>query len=604
MKMFFNHGHTRTTLTNVRVGRARTPAAPFGRGTRPACPPHGRAALVVAIIALVSLSTLTTLAADPAITVSARQRYPWNGLVDVHFTITGDAGTKYDTSFTAKDKVGNTNITMRTLRKADGTVANVAKEQLLPGIYNWVWDAAADLPKDFKCDRISILVHSARAYPSNGLVAYWPFDGNLQDVSGNAYNMKSASVTYSSGVNGKTAYWKGSVSTTLSKSLSVSSSMTVACWVKPQKVGNKTGSINMGSGNFGLNFRDFAFIVQGKFGLSVEMQRVLVFKDDNCYLLKEINLSDGWHHVAVTVSGGGKPVLYVDGVAVTGATVVSFGGISLSSPTIGGKVRTGQNPEADQRYKGYLDDLLIYNRALSASEIKSVYSVATPPVSGTPRLDDITYSSSGLVAYWPFDKNGTDASSNGYNLTTAGISWPTGVGGYASYFSGTVNMSSSKAISVKNTMTIAFWAKPQKVGTRPTSLNMGYGNWGYNFDDYAFVVQGGLGISLETHRITVFKDDCCYLQWNGELGEQWHHYAITIANGGTPILFVDGVKKTNVTSTSFGSVTLLSPIIGGKTRTGQNPNSDQRYKGYLDELFIYNRVLSESEIKALCKTIE
>ena len=571
MKMFFNHGIHRI---------------------------HGMVLLAVAALG----TSLTSFAADPGITVSARQRYPWNGLVDINFTITGDAGVKYDTSFTAKDMVGNTNIAMRTIRKADGTAA-AATEQLMPGTYNWVWDAATDLPKDFKCDRISILVHSARAYPSNGLVAYWPFDGNLQDVSGNAYNMKSASVTYSFGVNGKTAYWNGSVSTTLTKALSVSSSMTVACWVRPQKVGNKTGSIHMGSGNFGLNFKDFAFVVQGKFGLSVEMQRVLVFKDDNCYLLKEINLSDGWHHVAVTVSGGGKPVLYVDGLAVTGATVVSFGGISLSSPTIGGKVRTGQNPVADQRYKGYLDDLLIYNRALSASEIKSVYSVATPPVSGTPRLDDITYSSSGLVAYWPFDKNGTDASSNGYNLSTSGISWPTGVSGAASYFSGSVNMSSSKEISVKNTMTIAFWAKPQKVGTGPTSLNMGYGNWGYNFDDYAFVVQGGLGISLETHRITVFKDDCCYLQWNGELGEQWHHYAVTIANGGTPVLFVDGVKKTNATSSSFGSVSLSSPIIGGKIRTGQNPNSDQRYKGYLDELFIYNRVLSESEIKALCKTI-
>ena len=77
---------------------------------------HGRAgtALVAALLALVSF---TAFASDPAITVSARQRYPWNGLVDVHFTITGDAGTKYDTSFTAKDMVGNTNIAMRTIRK-------------------------------------------------------------------------------------------------------------------------------------------------------------------------------------------------------------------------------------------------------------------------------------------------------------------------------------------------------------------------------------------------------------------------------------------------------------------------------------------------------
>lgn len=109
--------------------------------------------LLVAMLAHVCASA--GLAADPTITVQARQRYPWNGLVDINFTITGTSGTKYDTSFTAKDMVGNTNIAMRTIRKADGTAA-AAKEQLLPGTYNWVWDAAADLPKDFKCDRVTV----------------------------------------------------------------------------------------------------------------------------------------------------------------------------------------------------------------------------------------------------------------------------------------------------------------------------------------------------------------------------------------------------------------------------------------------------------------
>ena len=108
-----------------------------------------------AVLTLAIVGMALTAAADPGITVSARQRYPWSGLVDINFTITGDAGKKYDTSFTAKDMVGNTNIAMRTIRKADGTAA-ASKEQLLPGTYSWVWDAAADLPKDFKCDRVTV----------------------------------------------------------------------------------------------------------------------------------------------------------------------------------------------------------------------------------------------------------------------------------------------------------------------------------------------------------------------------------------------------------------------------------------------------------------
>ena len=113
---------------------------------------HGLAALTLACFGM----AWAAFAAEPTILVEARQRYPWNGLVDLHFTITGTSGTRYDTSFTAKDMVGGTNITMATIRKSNGVVANASKEPLLPGNYNWVWDAAADLPKNWQCDRVTV----------------------------------------------------------------------------------------------------------------------------------------------------------------------------------------------------------------------------------------------------------------------------------------------------------------------------------------------------------------------------------------------------------------------------------------------------------------
>jgi len=127
---------------------------------------HRVASLTLAIVGM----AWAAVAAEPTISVSARQRYPWNGLVDLNFTITGTSGTKYDTSFTAKDMVGNTNITMQTIRKADGSAANVAKEQLTPGNYKWVWDAAADLPKDFQCDRVTV---TGKAVEAHGKVQLW-----------------------------------------------------------------------------------------------------------------------------------------------------------------------------------------------------------------------------------------------------------------------------------------------------------------------------------------------------------------------------------------------------------------------------------------------
>jgi uncharacterized repeat protein (TIGR02543 family) len=118
------------------------------------------------LLAGVGMALNSAIAAPAVSDISARQRYPWNGLVDLKFTIMGESGTKYDTSFTAKDMVGGTNVAMKTIRKSDGTTA-AEKEKLLPGTYNWIWDAAADLPNDFKCERMTMTgTADLSAFPS------------------------------------------------------------------------------------------------------------------------------------------------------------------------------------------------------------------------------------------------------------------------------------------------------------------------------------------------------------------------------------------------------------------------------------------------------
>ena len=91
--------------------------------------------------------------------VSAKQRYPWNGLVDIGFTVNGEVGVAYSLSIRAKDMVGGgTNLPMRSVYRVDGSSVNVSGEAVQVGTYHWVWDAAADLPKDFKCERVTVEV--------------------------------------------------------------------------------------------------------------------------------------------------------------------------------------------------------------------------------------------------------------------------------------------------------------------------------------------------------------------------------------------------------------------------------------------------------------
>ena len=78
--------------------------------------------------------------------VEAHQRYPWNGKVDIDFTIESeDATADFKVTFECKDHGGNTNIVMKTIRNNDKGDAATAFT-LKAGTYRFTWDADADVP--------------------------------------------------------------------------------------------------------------------------------------------------------------------------------------------------------------------------------------------------------------------------------------------------------------------------------------------------------------------------------------------------------------------------------------------------------------------------
>ena len=77
-----------------------------------------------------------------------RQRYPWNGYVDIDLSISGDSGKSYPTTFTAYDTIGGTNISMNALAIEGGSDTNKT-QALRPGTWRLVWNADMDLPNEY-----------------------------------------------------------------------------------------------------------------------------------------------------------------------------------------------------------------------------------------------------------------------------------------------------------------------------------------------------------------------------------------------------------------------------------------------------------------------
>lgn len=99
------------------------------------------------VIAL-SLIALATFADGPAVSdVTAKQRYPWNGLVDISCTVSGIVGTTNGLTFAvaavmpdsdAARKVSHFWVVRNGMNSTDYAVRT-------NGDYRLVWDAQADL---------------------------------------------------------------------------------------------------------------------------------------------------------------------------------------------------------------------------------------------------------------------------------------------------------------------------------------------------------------------------------------------------------------------------------------------------------------------------
>jgi len=127
--------------------------------------------------------------------------------------------------------------------------------------------------------------------------------------------------------------------------------------------------------------------------------------------------SGNWHLVVATVDSSNVLKLYEDNNMIYTTTLSPARNASNTSPvTIGDRFASGSEP-----FEGDIDDLSIWNRALTSSEINDIYT-GTSPIGLT--------NNSGLLAYYDFEDTGntlTNISSVSNTTTTASPS----VSGYS-----------------------------------------------------------------------------------------------------------------------------------------------------------------------------
>jgi hypothetical protein len=112
------------------------------------------------LILTLAAATLAAIAAAEPVSVNvtnARQRYPWNGLVDIEYVVTGTG--QYRVTATAKDNASGLTHPVTTVT-GDGA----AGATVISGTHRLVWNAATDAP-GLKTDRLSVTIQVTDSAP-------------------------------------------------------------------------------------------------------------------------------------------------------------------------------------------------------------------------------------------------------------------------------------------------------------------------------------------------------------------------------------------------------------------------------------------------------
>ena len=219
--------------------------------------------------------------------------------------------------------------------------------------------------------------------PTNGLLSWYPFNGNANDESGNGNDgtVQGASLDSNSYLfNGSNDY----IDLGDDSSLNPSGSLTFSAKVNLDDLADGLNTIigrnNNSSGqdgygyNYGLLLNEGNQTVKMRFGIGQEADGTILDIDEPI----NINQANTWYHVAVSYDNS-SVAFYLDGTLVHTVSYSRLDGNHQNSySTFIGKYR----PKLEFHFKGKIDDVGIWNRALSQAEVAQLHNEVvdtTPP---------------------------------------------------------------------------------------------------------------------------------------------------------------------------------------------------------------------------------
>ena len=411
-----------------------------------------------------------------------------------------------------------------------------------------------------------------------GMVGWWPGDGNADDIVSGNHGTLQGDATFAAGMVGQAFSLDGVgdwVELVGAEALSLTNSdFTVDAWVNlsnPRHIDPVLGTLT-GARNEGLH------LAAAHGGQNPYMG--FWFNDTGAPTVISANT---WYHLTWRYTKStGEHAIFVNGTLDKSSTGhESFQGT--------GTVYIGRSV-GSQPFTGLIDEVEIFNRALSEAEIRAIYDagsagkIKVPPP--PPPGPDAIQAPEGMVGWWPGDGNADDIVGGNHGTPQGDATFATGMVGEAFSLDGDgdwVELVGAEALSLTNSsFTVDAWvnlSNPRHqdpvLGTRSNVRNE------------------GLALTAawhDQHPLMSF--------WFNDLGgtavisaNTWYHLAWRYTKStGEQAIFVNGTLDVSATG--------HEPFEGtGTVYIGRD--SGRPFTGLIDEVEIFNRALSDAEIKAI-----
>ncbi len=431
----------------------------------------------------------------------------------------------------------------------------------------------------------------AQVIPKDGLIAYYPFDGNAQDQGSNNLHgtVLGATLTADRFGNPNSAYHFDGVDDMIdipnNPLLKPPLPFSISLWIKPDGFSVQwTGIFSSDQADHaGMSLR---YDPQDHYIIGDYSDAMGTTSDHRRSIHTSIPLSTEWHHVVFICRGPTDMDVYIDGRK---DPVENYGGLGgpigyTNAPSgIGYHIFSGI-----QHFFGAIDDLAFYGKALSECEVLQLYS----------NIDR------GLVVSYPFSGNAQDISIHGLHGTVFGATLTEdrhGNPNSAYLFDGAgdkIVLPNHPLLKPQVPISVSLWLRPDAFGPA----------WGGVFsNDHEIGNHTGMtmycnptlktlngsigdgGGNSPAHRRTVHSSKT--------LSTNWQHGVIVYRGANDFDLYLDGEKDLGVTySGTGGDIAYSSDPPGIGYNTAAIPFY---FLGALDDFNFYNRSLSSCEVREL-----